>query len=148
MPIPSFDSTGLLPSGVHDCSLGDIADGLTWNHHRATLYTKFLEFLRSELQPVFPYPIFFDGSFVTDKELPDDTDVVLDLSTASDDRKWQALVFMQQHQDRIMTDYRVHFWINLPGDSDLASFFQYVGVKTARAKGLNPKHLKGILRVA
>lgn len=148
MPIPLFESTGLLPSGVHNCSLDDIAHGLIWNDHRANLYDKFLAFLRSELRPDFPYPIYFDGSFVTDKELPDDTDVVLDLTTAPDDRKWQALMFMQQHQERIMDNYRVHFWINLPGNSDFTSFFQYVGVKTARTKGLNPKHLKGILRVA
>ena len=148
MSIPLFESTGLLPSGVHNCSLDDIAHGLTWNDHRADLYDKFLAFLRSELRPAFPYPIYFDGSFVTDKELPDDTDVVLDLTNAPDDRKWQALMFMQQHQERVMDNYCVHFWINLPGNNDFTSFFQYVGVKTARTKGLNPKHLKGILRVA
>jgi hypothetical protein len=55
---------------------------------------------------------------------------------------------MQSNQDRIMQDYRVHFWINLPGHNDFAAFFQYVGVKTASAKGLNPLHLKGILKLA
>ena len=107
-----------------------------------------MNFLNAELKPQFPYPIYFDGSFVTDKEIPDDTDVVLDLSPATDERKWLALMFMQTHQKRIMDDYRVHFWINLPGGNDFASFFQYVGLKTASAKGLNPLHLKGILRIA
>jgi hypothetical protein len=55
---------------------------------------------------------------------------------------------MRTHQQRIMDVYRVHFWINFPGANDFAAYFQYVGVKTASAKGLNPLHLKGILKVA
>ncbi len=148
MPIPTFEPNGLLPTGVHECSLDDISEQFTWNEHRSGLFVRFLRFLEAELRPEFPYPIFFDGSFVTDKEFPDDTDVVLDLSLATDDRRWHALMFMQAHQRRIMEVYRVHFWINFPGENDFAAFFQYVGVKTASAKGLNPLHLKGILKVA
>lgn len=147
MPIPNFDTNGLLPNGVYDCSLEDISTHFTWNQHRVALYGNFLTFLQKELRPHFPDPVFFDGSFVTDKEVPEDTDVVLDLRNAPDARKWQGLVFMQQHQQRLKADYSVHFWINLPGNNDFSSFFQYIGAKTARLKGLQPKHQKGILRV-
>ena len=55
---------------------------------------------------------------------------------------------MKNHQPRLLHEYQIHFWINLPSlGNDFAAFFQYIGVKTARFKGLNPKHLKGILRV-
>lgn len=149
MPIPTLQPNGLLPTGIHECSLDDIGAQFTWNNHRSGLFGRFVSFLNAELKPQFPYPIYFDGSFVTDKELPDDTDVVLDLLLASDEHKWRALTFMHSHQQRIMDEYRVHFWINLPSPSnDFAAFFQYVGVKTASAKGLNPHHLKGILKVA
>lgn len=148
MPIPSLEPNGLLPTGIHECSLDDIGEQFTWNAHRLGLFSRFLQFLQNELRPQFPFPVFFDGSFVTDKELPDDTDVVLDLSLATDALKWSALMFMQGHQQRIMDTYRVHFWINIPGTNDFAAFFQYVGVKTASAKGLAPLHLKGILKVA
>ncbi len=148
MPIPTLESNGLLPTGIHECSLSDISDQFTWNDHRSSLFTRFVRFLEAELKPKFPYPIFFDGSFVTDKELPDDTDVVLDLSLATDEHKWHALMFMRMNQERIMEVYGVHFWINFPGTNDFSAFFQYVGVKTASAKGLNPLHLKGILKVA
>jgi hypothetical protein len=57
-------------------------------------------------------------------------------------------MFMRTHQNRIMEVYQVHFWINFPEANDFAAFFQYVGVKTASAKALNPLHLKGILKVA
>lgn len=40
-----------------------------------------------------------------------------------------------------------HFWLNLPGMNNFLDFFGYVGNKTARFKGLDPSHLKGILRV-
>ena len=147
MPIPTLEPNGLLPTGIHDCSLADISQQFTWNDHRSGLFSRFLSFLNTELKPQFPYPIYFDGSFVTDKELPDDTDVVLDLSNATDEHKWHALMFMRTHQNRIMEVYRVHFWINFPGSNDFSAFFQYVGVKTASAKGLNPLHRKGILKV-
>lgn len=148
MPIPTFGPNGLLPTGIHECSLTDIGAQFTWNDHRSGLFNRFLRFLETELKPSFPYPIYFDGSFVTDKELPDDTDVVLDLSNATDEHKWKALMFMKTNQQRIMEAYRVHFWINFPGNNDFSAFFQYVGVKTASAKGLDPLHLKGILKVA
>lgn len=148
MPIPEFELEGLLPKGIHDCSLVEVKERFAWNSHRTNLYEGFLEFLSSELRPYFPDPVYFDGSFVTDKEHPDDTDVVLDLTSAPDARKWQGLQYLQQHQARIMLQYRVHFWINLPGNNDFSAFFQYVGVKTARVKGLDPRHLKGILRVS
>ena len=97
---------------------------------------------------MFDEPIYINGSFVTDKEYPDDIDVVLDLRDTSDGRKWKGLEFMINHKSRLLHEYRVDFWVNLPPiENDFAAFFQYVGVKTARFKGLNPKHLKGILRV-
>lgn len=147
MPIPNLDMHGLLPHGVHRCSLGEIGARFTWNQHRALLFSRFINFLSNELRPKFPDPFFFDGSFVTDKETPEDTDVVLDLCNAPDARKWQGFEYMRNHQSRIMTDYSVHFWVNLPGNNDFSSFFQYVGVKTAYMKGLQPSHKKGILRI-
>jgi len=148
MPIPELQDNGLLPSGIHDCSFDDIASSFTWNSHRRQLFDRFVVFVNAELRPNFPDPIFFDGSFVTDKPLPEDTDVVLDLTSAPDARKWQGLQFMREHQPRLKALYGVHFWVNLPGNSDFAAFFQYVGLKTARAKGIHPRQTKGILRIA
>ncbi len=54
---------------------------------------------------------------------------------------------MQNHQNRLMSQYSVHFWINLPGRNDFSEFFQYIGLKNAHLKGLNPNDHKGILRL-
>ena len=147
MSIPELNNHGLLPSGVHDCSLPEIESRFGWNEHRKGLLGDFGKCLQNEIRAKFSDPIFFDGSFVTDKEVPDDIDVVLDMRQAPDAMKWKGLDFMNKHQSRLMSDYRVHFWVNLPGNNDFSDFFQYIGVKTAKMKGLHPNFLKGILRL-
>ena len=147
MPIPNLDKHGLLPPGVHDCTLEEIGRIFGGNVYRKELFQYFLDCLRVEIRPVFDDPIYINGSFVTYKEIPYDIDVVLDLRNTTDGRMLQGLVFMTRHQTRFLDEYRVHFWINLPGFEDFSTFFQYVGTKTARFKSLNPRHLKGILRI-
>ena len=107
----------------------------------------FARFLTGEIAGVFDHPVYADGSFVTDKERPNDIDVVLEMWDASDAQKWQAFEFMREHQARIRRQHSVDFWVNLPGAKDFAAFFQYAGHKTAKFKGLDHKHPKGILRI-
>jgi len=147
LPIPKLNKNGLLPTGIHDCSIAEIEEVFCWNSHRLDLLGKFRSCFAREIRSQFLEPVYFDGSFVTDKDTPDDIDLVLELTRAPDAQKWQGLKFLRDHQKRLMADYRVHFWVNLPGADDFSHFFQYVGIKTASFKGLNPKHLKGILRL-
>lgn len=107
----------------------------------------FEAFLMSELRPRFSDPIYIDGSFVTDKVHPNDIDVVLDLTAADDATKWRGLSFWSAERMRIKSQYNVDFWPNLPGENDFCAFFQYVGVKTAKYKGLGSRERKGILRL-
>ena len=126
----------------------EIGNLLVGNLHRKNLFANLINCICNEIRPLFDEPIYINGSFVTDKEHPDDIDIVLDLRDTHDGRKWQGLEFMRNHQCRLLREYQIHFWINLPpSGKDFSAFFQYIGVKTARFKGLNPKHLKGILRV-
>ncbi len=149
MPIPTLDKHGLLPLGVYDCTLQEIKEAFVGNIQRRQLFDNFLNCLSDEIRPLFDSPIYINGSFVMDKDRPEDVDVVLDLEDTPDEKKWAGLMFMNNHQNRLLIEYQVHFWINFatPGCSDFSVFFQYIGVKTARFKGLNPKHLKGILRI-
>ncbi len=148
MSIPEFNQHGLLPDGVHSCTLHDVHDKLTWNDKRTKLFKSLIEFLNTELVQKFPEEtIYIDGSFVTDKECPDDTDIVLDLTQSGPAICWNGLNYMQQNQVRIKQDFDVHFWVNLPGNSDFVQYFSYLGTKSAKMKGLRPKHKKGILKV-
>jgi hypothetical protein len=147
MPIPQLTDTGLLPPGVHSCDLLEARTMFAWNERRAALFTGLETFLAKEIYPLYPDPIVLDGSYVTDKVLPSDTDVVLDCTAAPDDRKWRALQLMKRRND-FKAIYSVDFWINLPDTNDFVAFFQYTGVKTAKLKGLHPSTAKGILRVS
>lgn len=149
MPIPGLNQNGLLPRGVHDCTLDEVAGSFAGNPHRKRLFQNLVACLEQEIRPVFVHPIFVDGSFVTDKDEPEDVDIVLDLKEASDEQKFRGLMFMNEKQSRFFRTYNVHFLVNVdaPGFPDLSSFFQYVGIKTARIKSLDPRHLKGILRI-
>ena len=149
MPIPVLNQNGLLPRGVHDCTLEEISDFFTANQHRRRLFRNLVDCLELEVRPLFVQPIFVDGSFVTDKDVPEDVDIVLDLRGAADEQKWRGLTFMNQKQRLLLHKYNVHFWINFdtPQSSDFSVFFQYIGIKTARMKNLDPRHMKGILRI-
>lgn len=149
MPIPEFDQRGMLPVGVYDCSLSEMAARFGWNTHRQRLVRSFGNFLAREIRSgEFLEPLYVNGSFVTDKDEPEDVDVVLDLRAASDDRKWRGLDLMQKERNRFREQYDVDFWVNLPGPNNFANFFQYVGVKSAKFKGLAHTDRKGILRIA
>lgn len=149
MPIPELNQNGLLPTGVHDCTLAEIAGFFGANAHRKRLCQNLVACLEQDIRPLFSHPILVDGSFVTDKDEPEDIDIVLDLKEASDEQKWQGLTFMNKKQRQFLHEYNIHFWINfhVPGFPDFSTFFQYIGTKTARIKSLDPKHMKGILRI-
>ena len=147
MPIPGFDRHGLLPAGTYCCSMTEVESRFGWNRHRKRFVELLRHFLLREIRPRFAQAFFVNGSFVTDKEEPGDVDVVLDMRAAHDDQKWQALVLMRDRQEQFLAQYGVHFWVNFPGENNFVDFFRYVGNKTARFQGLDPRHHKGILRV-
>ena len=47
-----------------------------------------------------------------------------------------------------MSDYRVDLWLNLPGQEDMAAFFQGVRARDAKFANLDEHYRKGILRIA
>ena len=148
MSIPNLDAHGLLPAGVHDCTLMEIEQSFAWNRHRRGLYRDFAWCVTDELRPLFAVPILVDGSFVTSAEAPNDVDVVLDVMKASHDDQQRCLRFCDFHHKRLMADYRVDLWPNLPNQDDMAAFFQHLRAQDARFAGLDENHRKGILRVA
>ena len=146
MPIPRFDRYGLLPAGVHDCSLTEIRQRLGTNPHRRRLIKLLSDFISVEVRPLHDEHIYIDGSFVTDKERPGDVDVTLALSQSSAGNIFLRALSIMQRQEDFMEHYCVHCWISIPGISDFTAFFQYAGPKLAH-KGLTEKHPKGILRL-
>lgn len=73
MAIPDFRADGTLPPGEHVATWPEIVDRFGWNTRRREL----LEGLRmalSELQKAGCKRVYVDGSFVTDKDEPNDYD--------------------------------------------------------------------------
>ena len=84
MPIPQFNTNGLLPHGIYDCSLDEIKErfaSIPDKAKRTELYNKLVKYVDQLKRAEIPCSaIIVDGSFVTEKPEPSDVDlaVVLD----------------------------------------------------------------------
>jgi hypothetical protein len=147
MAIPELTTYGLLPSGVHRCSMDEVRQRFCFNPHRSILFEAFEKFINNEIAGKFNFPILADGSYVTDKEKPSDIDVVMDCRRASAEEQALALRFMLDRQRQFKQRYFVDFWVSFPGKNDFSQFFQYVRIDVAKTKGLSTDARKGLLRI-
>lgn len=80
MPIPDFDEHGLLPVGVHDCTLAEVAARFgifQGNEQRPRLMIKLSEFLEEVRASGIVREVLVDGSFVTAAPAPNDVDLIM-----------------------------------------------------------------------
>jgi hypothetical protein len=82
----------MLPDGVWDCSLQDVAARLPDSIERVALWGKFLLFLDYYREQNGPKVLWLDGSFVTAKRAPNDVDVVADCTDASVEQTQSAVL--------------------------------------------------------
>jgi predicted nucleotidyltransferase len=80
MPIPELNETGLLPEGIHDCTLDEI--GARFGRFQVTdrriqLFEKLRALVEEEKQAGLAIEMIVDGSFVTGKPDPGDIDLVI-----------------------------------------------------------------------
>lgn len=149
MPIPSFTDYGLLPEGIHPCNFTEAQGMFCTNDRRRMIW----QGLKTTIQEMRQYQLtggvlLVDGSFVTDKTIPSDIEVIYDVTgvKAPVERAKAILFFNEKHQF-LKDKYDVDWYPNLPGNNDFSLFFQYIGEKTAVMKNLPPKTLKGILSI-
>lgn len=80
MPIPTLNADGLLPEGVHDCTLNEIRDrfgGFQRTDARPRLFERLEKFIKESKASGMVTAIVVDGSFVTAKDAPSDIDLIL-----------------------------------------------------------------------
>lgn len=147
MPIPRTNEYGLLPPGIHPCTLSEAESFFCWNDHRRALWLKFQHVMDEFRAFGFHHPLFLDGSFVTDKEIPGDVEVIMDVAHVDDYAAGLVVLFCFRHHDRLHAEWAVDLYPNIKGENDFSLYFQYVGEKTAAMKAINPKDKKGILRI-
>ena len=148
MPVPEFTDRGVLPEGVHLCTLLEAQQALCTNDQRAQIWEGLLGFLEWALQLPTPTALLIDGSYVTDKPRPGDVDIVVDLTSCSptDQQTW----FQAWHagHDFVKGSFNVDFYPFVIGaGNDFSVYFQYIRVEEALRRGIPPHIRKGILRV-
>jgi predicted nucleotidyltransferase len=148
MPIPAFVTAGLLPVGVHDATLEEIRQRFGIQNDTRIKHFGNLKTFCEELE-VFGSlikGIFVDGSFVTDKPVPSDVDIVVvhdeDDFDALDDHVNREFLF----QDRALERYKFDLFVECD-EVTMVRFFQKVSTDFALGHGLPARHPKGIIRV-
>src|SRR6266581_4212971 len=80
MPIPALESSGLLPVGVHDCTLGEVRSrfgSFQGSDGRPRLFAKLEAFVAEARASQIVRSLLVDGSFVTTKPTPNDIDLIV-----------------------------------------------------------------------
>ena len=146
MPIPQLTNHGLLPDGIHDCTYAEAFTRFAINPAREIIWQNLMTTVEEMHTERLSGDLHLDGSFVTDKPVPEDIDVILDVR--NEPAVQQGLALRYFHLNHVNLKARnVDWWPSLPAENNFVSFFQYVGSKTATVKGLAPKDRKGILRI-
>jgi hypothetical protein len=78
MPVPAIIDGGVLPEGIHDCSLDEVRGMFASSGERAKLLDRFNHFLQrlGEFIPDMQVTLYLDGSFITTWEGCCDIDVI------------------------------------------------------------------------
>jgi hypothetical protein len=149
MPIPSFDRFGLLPGGIHECTIKEVEVDLAWNDDRRRLTAQLQEFVAVELAPRFAVvpPVVLDGSYVSRKASPNNINLVLELSDLPDGDKWKGQLLFQRTAE-LFRLYQIEMLPGLKGlQHDFVDLLQTLRPQTAFEKGLHHGHRKGVLRL-
>lgn len=149
MPIPAFDRFGLLPGGIHECTLKEVEVDLAWNDERRRLTALLQEFIAVELTPRFTTvpPVVLDGSYVSQKASPSNINLVLELSDLPDTDQWEGQMLFQRTAD-LFRLYQIEMLPGLKGlKQDFVDLLQTLRPQTAFEKGLHHGHRKGVLRL-
>lgn len=80
--IPEFNENGLLPPGIHLCTIEDIQLQFTYNIRRREIFDGLLRLI-SDLKAISSSAVYIDGSFVTAKQLPSDIDACWEEGTGT-----------------------------------------------------------------
>lgn len=145
MAIPEFTELGLLPAGLHDCTLDELQrrfDG-GFASHRYRLFQRLRSYLLRVKDCGLVAWVAVDGSFVTTKEAPGDIDLVVVLHATHD-----CAAVLTEEQIQILSKKWVsrHFEFDMfTAPEDSAECREWLEFFT-QVKG-RPDLTKGILKV-
>src|SRR5690349_21006811 len=110
MPIPLLNEWGVLPPGVHDCTMEEIEERLARSQmtdQRIRLLEKLVRYVKEARGTGLAVALLIDGSFVTAKDEPEDIDLIVVLKPehdfAADLRPFEYNVLSKK---RVRQEYR------------------------------------------
>ena len=142
MPIPALDQQGLLPAGIHDCTLDEIKKAFgsfQQSDRRPRLFARLEMFLSEAKGAQLVASVVVDGSFVTAKPEPNDIDLILELAAGHD-----FAADLSPAAYNVVSKQRVHrrfgFDLLVARENSVeydrwTEFFQQVRLAPARRKG-------------
>ncbi len=151
MPIPDFAQGGILPIGIHDCNLSEIETRFVYNERRRAIWKNLLSYIAQVATILEVNVMYVDGSYVTDKKLPGDIDVVLEFTNVA------ALMSARDYAPHLFSHKNVKTTFNIDlftfeimpaGRPDFREFFQLLRPQEAIDRGVPVGTKKGILKVS
>lgn len=158
MPIPSL-THGMLPSGIHDCTADEIriAYASPGTHKkRRDLWKGFCDYLGVLKDSGCVTHVLVDGSFVTDKAIPNDIDTVaiLNVTPIGLQLRSHTTAACQLLTDlgHIKHNFGVHHHLVFSDAHDwredpIVRWFQMERPASLQRRGLNTVTAKGLLRL-
>lgn len=145
MPIPNLNEHGFLPEGVHDCSEGEVEKRFGQFQHsdcRCRLFERLTEFLRQAKASGLVKAVIIDGSFVTDKDEPNDIDVIVVLRPGHDfDAELSPREYNVVSKLRIRSQFKFDALVGEEGQNELSKHIYFFGrVRESQIR-------KGLLKV-
>lgn len=153
MSIPALTEHGLLPPGVHACTLDEIVGFFGTGETRPLLCSHLRDFL-SEIRGYQLFDrVFVDGGFVTAKKRPKDIDVVLVArsTTTIDILTYDVNCQRLFDTTHAKVKYSVDCYPCPSGQvaiNTTIELYQTLRIDDARELGVDPSTRKGILEVA
>ena len=143
MPIPMLESSGLLPAGIHDCTLDEIGARFGvfhGNDRRPQLFSRLGEFVTEAKRSGIVRFLVVDGSFVTAEHAPNDIDFIVVVSSEHD---FSADLSLSEYNVVSKQCVRRRFGFDLlvarEGSVEYrrwTEFFQQVRLEPGRQKGI------------
>ena len=146
MPIPTFNADGLLPPGVHDCTLEEIKyrfGTFKQSDQRPRLFNSLVEMIGDVHRSALFASVIVDGSFTTSVAEPNDIDLLLVLHSNHD---WQHEPLAEEYnvlsRRRIRGRYKFDAFLAVEDDESFHGLVEFFG----RVRD-TPGVRKGMLRI-
>jgi len=134
--IPDFELNGDLPEGIHNASLKEFKKKFVFNEKREILFEGLIILIK-DLKKANCKIIFVNGSFVTNKDNPNDYDLCWDTNGIDYDKLSEELINYKKNREKMKEKYKGDIF---PCDSKIrnSTFFKFFQTNkfTGNKKGI------------